>query len=83
MQVSSAAQAERQKVRTLQETFKGAMMSFDIRRTQLRAVISSVLGTAAFVAAVPPLHAQTLETITVTAQRRETDLQSTPVAISA
>ena len=29
------------------------------------------------------MHAQTLETITVTAQRRETDLQSTPVAISA
>jgi iron complex outermembrane recepter protein len=60
------------------------MMSFDIRRTQqLRAVISGLLGTAAFAAAVPPLHAQTLETITVTAQRRETDLQSTPVAISA
>jgi iron complex outermembrane recepter protein len=60
------------------------MMSFEIRRTQqLRAVISGLLGTAAFAAAVPPLHAQTLETITVTAQRRETDLQSTPVAISA
>jgi outer membrane receptor protein involved in Fe transport len=60
------------------------MMSFDIRRTQqLRAVISGLLGTAAFAAAAPPLHAQTLETVTVTAQRRETDLQSTPVAISA
>lgn len=60
-------------------------MSFDIRRArQLRAVISGVLGTAALVAAVPPLYAQaTLETVTVTAQRRETDLQTTPVAISA
>lgn len=61
------------------------MMSFDIRRArQLRAVISGVLGTAALVAAAPPLLAQaTLETVTVTAQRRETDLQTTPVAISA
>jgi iron complex outermembrane receptor protein len=60
------------------------MMSFDIRRSQsLRAVISGLLGTAAFAAAAPPLHAQTLETITVTAQRRETDLQTTPVAITA
>ena len=59
-------------------------MSFDTRRTQtLRAVISGLLGTAAFAAAVPPLHAQTLETVTVTAQRRETDLQTTPVAITA
>ncbi len=60
-------------------------MSFDIRRArQLRAVISGVLGTAALAAAAPPLHAQaTLETVTVTAQRRETDLQTTPVAISA
>jgi len=61
-------------------------MSFDIRRPrQLRAVISGLLGTAAFAAAVPPLHAQTtptLETVTVTAQRRETDLQTTPVAIT-
>jgi hypothetical protein len=44
------------------------MMSFDIRRSQsLRAVISGLLGTAAFVAATPALHAQTLETVTVTA----------------
>ncbi len=60
------------------------MMSFDNRRArQLRAAISGLLGTAAFAAAVPPLYAQTLETVTVTAQRRETDLQTTPVAISA
>jgi outer membrane receptor protein involved in Fe transport len=60
------------------------MMSVDIRRArQLRAVISGLLGAAAFAAALPPLHAQTLETVTVTAQRRETDLQTTPVAISA
>lgn len=61
------------------------MMSFDIRRArQLRAVISGVLGTAALAAAAPPSYAQTtLETVTVTAQRRETDLQTTPVAISA
>src|SRR5512138_3430207 len=60
------------------------MMSVDNRRARhLRAVISGLLGTAAFAAAVPPLFAQTLETITVTAQRRETDLQTTPVAISA
>jgi iron complex outermembrane receptor protein len=59
-------------------------VSFEIRRSQsLRAVISGLLGAAAFAAATPALHAQTLETITVTAQRRETDLQSTPVAISA
>lgn len=61
------------------------MMSFDIRRArQLRAVISGVLGTAALAAVAPPLYAQAvLETVTVTAQRRETDLQTTPVAISA
>src|ERR1044072_177777 len=60
------------------------MMSFDTRRAlPLRAVISGLLGTAAFAAVVPPLYAQTLETVTVTAQRRETDLQTTPVAISA
>ena len=60
-------------------------MSFDTQRARtLRTVISGLLGTAAFAASVPPLHAQaTLETVTVTAQRRETDLQTTPVAISA
>jgi iron complex outermembrane recepter protein len=59
-------------------------MSFSNRRApQLRAVISGLLGTAALAAAVPQLHAQTLETVTVTAQRRETDLQTTPVAITA
>ena len=59
-------------------------MSFDNRRAlPLRAVISGVLGTAALAAAVAPSYAQTLETVTVTAQRRETDLQTTPVAITA
>jgi iron complex outermembrane receptor protein len=62
-------------------------MSFDTNRARtLRAVISGLLGTAAFGAAVPSSYAQTtptLETVTVTAQRRETDLQTTPVAISA
>ncbi len=62
-------------------------MSFDIHRARtLRAVISGLLGTAAITAAVPQVYAQTqptLETVTVTAQRRETDLQTTPVAISA
>ncbi len=58
-------------------------MSFDTQRARtLRTVISGLLGTAAFAASVPSL-AQTLEIVTVTAQRRETDLQSTPVAISA
>ncbi|HKU13838.1 MAG TPA: TonB-dependent receptor [Steroidobacteraceae bacterium] len=58
-------------------------MSFDTRRArQLRAVISGLLGTAAFAATLPS-YAQTLEVVTVTAQRRETDLQTTPVAISA
>ena len=64
------------------------MMSFDTHRARtLRAVISGLLGTAAFAASVPAVYAQqttpTLETVTVTAQRRETDLQTTPVAISA
>ena len=62
-------------------------MSFDNHRARtLRVVISTLLGTAAFAASAPPLYAQTqptLETVTVTAQRRETDLQTTPVAISA
>jgi len=62
-------------------------MSFDTHRARkLRVVISTLLGTAAFAASAPPLYAQTtpvLETVTVTAQRRETDLQTTPVAISA
>ena len=62
-------------------------MSFDTHRARtLRAVISGLLGTAAFAASVPQSYAQTtptLETVTVTAQRRETDLQTTPVAISA
>ena len=63
-------------------------MSFDTHRARtLRAVISGLLGTAAFAATVPSVYAQqttpTLETVTVTAQRRETDLQTTPVAISA
>ena len=54
---------------------QGAMMSFDIIST-LRAVISGLLGTAAFAASAPWCTAQTtptLETVTVTAQRRETD----------
>ncbi len=62
-------------------------MSFVTHRAPtLRTAISGLLGTAALAAAVPPLYAQNaqpLETVTVTAQRRETDLQSTPVAISA
>jgi iron complex outermembrane recepter protein len=49
----------------------------------LRTVISGLLGTVAFAVTVPTLHAQTLEEVLVTAQRRETDLQTTPVAISA
>ena len=52
------------------------------RARALRAVISGLLGTAGVVTA-PALQAQTLEEVTVTAQRRETDLQTTPVAISA
>ena len=50
---------------------------------RLRAVISGLLGTATFAVIAPTLHAQTLEEVLVTAQRRETDLQTTPVAISA
>ena len=55
-------------------------MSFDTHRAlKLRVVISTLLGTAAFAAAVPPLYAQTqptLETVTVTAQRRERGLET-------
>src|ERR1043165_9373119 len=84
MQVSS----DRTKLNATRD-FKGAMMSFDTHRARtLRGVISGLLGTAAFAASVPAVYAQqtttpTLETVTVTAQRRETDLQTTPVAISA
>src|SRR6185295_5627796 len=82
MQVSSDREAEHAK------RLKGAMMSFDTHRARtLRVVISTLLGTAAIAASVPAVYAQqtqpTLETVTVTAQRRETDLQTTPVAISA
>lgn len=60
-------------------------MSFDAteRARKLRAVISSILGTAGIVAGMPTAGAQELEEIVVTAQRRETNLQTTPVAISA
>src|SRR6186997_3220320 len=83
MQVSS----DRTKLNATRD-FKGAMMSFDTHRARtLRVVISTLLGTAAIAASVPAVYAQqagpTLETVTVTAQRRETDLQTTPVAISA
>jgi iron complex outermembrane receptor protein len=67
-------------------------MNVDVssRARTLRAVISGVLGAAAIAAATPAAMAQTpaaggatLEEVTVTAQRRETDLQTTPVAITA
>ena len=49
----------------------------------LRATISALLGTTALVVTAPVTQAQTLEEVLVTAQRRQTDLQTTPVAISA
>jgi iron complex outermembrane receptor protein len=60
-------------------------MSFDAtgRARTLRAVISGILGTAAIAVTIPQASAQGLEEIIVTAQRRETNLQTTPVAISA
>jgi iron complex outermembrane receptor protein len=60
-------------------------MSFDAngRARTLRAVMSGILGTAALAAAVPLAGAQALEEVIVTAQRRETNAQTTPVAISA
>jgi iron complex outermembrane receptor protein len=63
-------------------------MNFDASGSArtLRALISGVLGTAAF-AAIPAHAAEstagTLEDIVITAQRRETNLQTTPVAVSA
>jgi iron complex outermembrane recepter protein len=44
---------------------------------------SLLLGCLALVAATPAGYAQTLEVVIVTAQRRETALQTTPIAISA
>jgi iron complex outermembrane receptor protein len=62
-------------------------MNFDAsgRARMLRAYVSAVLGTAAFGAAMPVVAAETgsLEEIVVTAQRRETNLQTTAVAITA
>ncbi|MGQ0836907.1 MAG: TonB-dependent receptor [Gammaproteobacteria bacterium] len=53
------------------------------RARKLRAIISAVLGTAGLAAGVPTASAQALEEVVVTAQRRETNLQTTPVAITA
>jgi iron complex outermembrane receptor protein len=64
-------------------------MNFDAsgRALKLRAIISGVLGAAAFGAAAPAALAQQaqggLDEIVVTAQRRETNLQTTAVAITA
>ncbi len=61
-------------------------MNFDasVRARDLRAIVSAVLATAAFGATAPAVHAQAvLEEVVVTAQRRETDLQTTPVAVTA
>jgi iron complex outermembrane recepter protein len=64
-------------------------MNFDAsgRALTLRAIISGVLGAAAFTVAAPAALAQQvqggLEEIVVTAQRRETNLQTTAVAITA
>jgi iron complex outermembrane recepter protein len=61
-------------------------MNFDAsgRARTLRAIISGVLGAAAMGAVAPTVHAQAaLEEVVVTATRRETALQQTPVAVTA
>jgi iron complex outermembrane receptor protein len=62
-------------------------MNFDAsgRALVLRVYVSAVLGTASLGAALPAFAADTgsLEEIVVTAQRRETNLQTTAVAITA
>lgn len=62
-------------------------MNFDAsgRARILRVYVSAVLGTASLGAALPALAAETgsLEEVVVTAQRRETNLQTTAVAVSA
>ncbi len=61
-------------------------MNFDAsgRARTLRAIISGVLGAAAMGAVAPAVHAQAaLEEVVVTATRRETALQTTPVAVTA
>lgn len=52
------------------------------RARTLRAILSGILGTASLAAGLPS-SAQELEEVVVTAQRRETNLQTTPVAITA
>lgn len=49
----------------------------------VRAIVSSVLALSAYPTFVPVAQAQVLDQVIVTAQRRETDLQTTPVAITA
>lgn len=49
----------------------------------VRAIVSSVIALSAYPAYVPVAQAQVLDQVIVTAQRRETDLQTTPVAITA
>ena len=53
---------------------------FSVRSTPVACAVASVLSLAA---AMPAVAQQGLEEIVVTAQRRETSLQTTPIAISA
>src|SRR3954470_2760911 len=61
-------------------------MTLDCKRLSVRStpVARAVVGALTLAAALPALAQQTgLEEIVVTAQRRETSLQTTPIAISA
>jgi iron complex outermembrane receptor protein len=51
--------------------------------TNARRLMALMLGTSAMTVCADIARAQVLEEIVVTAQRRETDLQSTPIAITA
>ena len=53
---------------------------FSVRSTPVACAVASVLAVAA---AMPAVAQEGLEEIVVTAQRRETSLQTTPIAISA